>query len=77
MTPEPLAAALDQLAAHHEQIAQLDAREARHFALLNEHFTQLAGMLTNVSHALHDDTAAFARDCTPRAIRDAQACSPP
>jgi hypothetical protein len=61
MSPDPLPAALDQLAAHHEQITQLNAREARHFDWLNEHFTQLAGMLATVASALHDDTAALAR----------------
>jgi hypothetical protein len=61
MTPDPLTAALDQLAADHEQVSQLDAREARHFASLGEQLTQLAAMVTAVASALHDDTAALAR----------------
>jgi hypothetical protein len=61
MTDDALSATLDQLAAHREQIAQLDAREARHFASLAEQLTQLAGMITTVGHALRDDTAAVAR----------------
>jgi hypothetical protein len=61
MTHDPLTAALDQLAAHHEQLSALDAREARHFASLAGQLTQLAGMITAIGHALRDDTAALAR----------------
>ena len=61
MTSDPLTAALDQLAAHHEQISALDAREARHFGSLSEQLTQLAAMIAAIGHALHDDTAALAR----------------
>ena len=34
MTPDPLTAIVDQLAAHGEQLTRLDAREARHHATL-------------------------------------------
>ncbi|MCW2934978.1 MAG: hypothetical protein JWM19_5940 [Actinomycetia bacterium] len=61
MTDDALSATLDQLAAHREQITQLDAREARHFASLGGQLTRLAGMITAVGHALRDDTAAVAR----------------
>jgi len=61
MTTDPLTAALDQLAAHHEQISDLDAREARHFGALSEQLTQLAALIAALGHALHDDTAALAR----------------
>jgi hypothetical protein len=61
MTGDLLTAALDQLAAHHEQISALDAREARHFGSLSEQLTQLAAMIAAVGQALHDDTAALAR----------------
>ena len=61
MTGDLLTAAVDQLAAHREQISQLDAREARHFASLSEQLTQLAAMIAAVGHALRDDTAAVAR----------------
>jgi hypothetical protein len=61
MTRDPFTAALDQLAAHHEQIGQLDAREAAHFTSLAEQLTHLAGLLTTVAQALQDDTAALAR----------------
>src|SRR5260370_29019234 len=61
MTHDPLTAALDQLAAHREQVGELDAREGRHFASLSEQLTQLATMVTAVGHALRDDTAALSR----------------
>ena len=61
MTGDLLTAALDQLAAHREQLSGLDAREARHFASLAEQLTRLVGTITAVGHALRDDTAALAR----------------
>jgi hypothetical protein len=61
MPPDPLAAALDQLAAHHEHISDLDTREAAHFASLSGQLTQLSGMLTALGRTLRDDTAALAR----------------
>jgi hypothetical protein len=61
MTPDPLTAALDQLAAHHEHIAQLDTREAAHFAAIGGQLTRLIGMVTTMSGTLADDTAAMAR----------------
>src|SRR5712691_2752493 len=61
MTSDPLTAALDQLAAHREQVGELDAREARHFASLSEQLTQLASLVAAVGHALCDDAAALAR----------------
>ena len=44
MTSDPLPAILDQLAAHHEQIIQLDAREAGHFATLTSQLTELVDL---------------------------------
>jgi hypothetical protein len=61
MTGDLLAAALDQLAAQREQVAELDAREARHFAALAEQLSQVAGLLAAAGRALADDTAALAR----------------
>jgi hypothetical protein len=61
MTTDPLAAVLDQFAAHREQVGALDAREARHFASLAEQLTQLASMVTTVGQALRDGTAALGR----------------
>jgi hypothetical protein len=60
MTPDPLAAVLDQLAAHAERITELAAREAAHHTASTEQLTQLAGMITTISRTLADDTAALA-----------------
>jgi hypothetical protein len=61
MDQDPLIAALDQLAAHSEQIGQLDTREAGHFASFSGQLVQLTGMVTALSRTLQDDTAALAR----------------
>jgi hypothetical protein len=61
MTADPLPAVLDQLAAHREQLAQLDDREAAHFAAVGEQLTQLADLITTTGRTLADDTAALAR----------------
>jgi hypothetical protein len=62
MTPlDPLPAALDQLAAHREHIAQLDEREATHFAALSGRLTQIADLLTTISGTANDHAAALAR----------------
>jgi hypothetical protein len=59
--PDPLPAALDQLAAHHEHIQQLDEREAAHFAAVSGQLTQIAGLLTTISGTANDHAAALAR----------------
>jgi hypothetical protein len=61
MTPDPLTAALDMLAACREQATDLDTREAAHYAALSGQLSQLAGMITTISRTLADDTAALAR----------------
>jgi hypothetical protein len=61
VTPDPVSAALDQLAAHGEAIAGLDAREAVHYGELSGQVAQLAGMLTTLSRTLAEDAAALAR----------------
>ena len=61
MTPDPLGAALDQLAACRERTAQLDAREAAHYGELSGQLTQLARMVTTLGRTLAEDTAAMAR----------------
>ena len=71
MTPDPLSAALDQLAACRERIADLDAREAAHYGELSGQVAQLAGMVTTISRALAEDTAALARlDALDRQVTD-------
>jgi hypothetical protein len=61
MTPDPLTAALDQLAAHHEKIGHLDAREASHFASLTGQLTHLTDLITTIGRTLQDETAALTR----------------
>jgi hypothetical protein len=61
MTADPLAAVLDQLAAHREHLSQLDDRESSHFAAVSERLTQLAGLITTMGQTLAGDTAALAR----------------
>lgn len=61
MTPDPLIAALDQLAACREHLNDLDTREVGHFAELGGQLSQLAGMVTTITRTLAEDTAALAR----------------
>jgi hypothetical protein len=49
---DPLPAALDQLAAHHERLTVLDGREADHFAALTTRLTGIAGLITGLTTAL-------------------------
>ena len=42
---DPITAALQELAAHHEQLTQLDARETSHFATLTERLTELTDLI--------------------------------
>jgi hypothetical protein len=65
MTPDPLAAALDQLAAHHEHISRLDAREAGHFNSLSGHLTQLTDMITHPTSTGPDDTDRYQPGAAP------------
>src|SRR5689334_15032682 len=61
MTPDPLSAALDQLAACRERVTELETREAAHFGELSGQLSQLAGMVTTISRTLAEDTATLAR----------------
>ena len=61
MTADPLTAVLDQLAAHREQLTQLDDREAAHFTAIGAQLTQLTDLITTTGRTLADDTAALAR----------------
>jgi hypothetical protein len=77
MTDDALSAILDQLAVHREQVTQLDAREARHFASLAEQLTQLNAMITAVGQVLRDDTADLARiEALEQAVTDLAAGLP-
>jgi hypothetical protein len=58
---DPITAALQELAAQHEQLTQLDARETSHFTTLTERLTELTDLITGIGHTLEDDTATLAR----------------
>jgi hypothetical protein len=59
--PDPLPAALDQLAAHRERLAQLDEREAGHFATLSGQLSEIAGLAAGIGAMVKDHAAALAR----------------
>jgi hypothetical protein len=58
---DPITAALQQLADHHEQITQLDARETSHFTALSQRLTELTDLITGIGHSLEDDATVLAR----------------
>ena len=47
-SPDPVTAALDQLAAQREQITGLDDREAGHFAAISGRLTEIADLLNGI-----------------------------
>ncbi len=59
MTQDPLTAALDQLAVHHERISNLDTREASHFAALNSQLSQLINLVTALGSPAPDDADRY------------------
>jgi hypothetical protein len=59
--PDPVTAALDQLATHREHIQQLDEREAGHFAAMSERLTKIADLLTAIGGTVKDHTGALMR----------------
>jgi hypothetical protein len=61
MTADPVRSALNQLAACRAAISRLDARETAHYGDLSDQAAQLAGLVTRISCALAEDTAALAR----------------
>ena len=58
---DPLPAALDQLAAHHERLNLLEGREADHFAALSTRLTGIAGLITGLTTELSGHATALAR----------------
>ncbi len=60
-TNDPITAALQELAAQHEQLTQLDARETSHFTTLSSRLTELTDLITGIGHSLEDDTGVLAR----------------
>jgi hypothetical protein len=58
---DPITAALQELAAHHEQLTQLDARETDHHTTLSERLAELTDLITGIGHTLEGDAAVLAR----------------
>jgi len=58
---DPITAALQELAAQHEQLTQLDARETGHFTALSSRLTELTDLITGLGHTLVDDGTVLAR----------------
>jgi len=58
---DPNTGLLDQFAAHREQLAQLDAREAEHHAALRGQLTELADQTAGISRTLQEYSAAITR----------------
>jgi hypothetical protein len=70
-TNDPITAALQELAAQHEQLTQLDARETSHFTTLSSRLTELTDLVTGIGHSLEDDTGVLARfEALDRQITD-------
>ena len=59
--PDPLPAALDQLAAHHERLSVLEGREGDHFAALTARLTGITGLITGLTTTVSGQAAALAR----------------
>lgn len=57
----PLAAVLDQLAAHREHIEQLDRRETDHYAGISTRLAEVADLVTAIGSTLHDHHTALVK----------------
>jgi hypothetical protein len=71
MAPDPVAAALAELAAFRDHLTALDSRESAHHTALSGQLAQLAGMITTINRTQAEDTAALARlDDLARQVAD-------
>jgi hypothetical protein len=71
MTPDPLAAALAELAAFRDLLTALDGRESAHHVELLGQLTRLADMITTINRTLAEDIVAVARvDALDRQVAD-------
>jgi hypothetical protein len=61
MTPDPLPGVLAKLAAHHDQITELDTRETSHHTAVTERLTQITDLVTAIRRLLDDHQAALTR----------------
>jgi hypothetical protein len=57
----PVTAALAQLAAHHEQLTQLDTRETGHHAAVTERLAEITDLVTAIRCLVDDHQAELAR----------------
>jgi hypothetical protein len=62
---DPITAIVDQLAAHTEQLARLDTREADHHAALTRQLADLTGQAAAIGRAVEEHAAALARLAAP------------
>jgi len=60
-TPDPIAAALDQLAAHDEQIAWLDHREAGHHTAITERLDELVEFTARIGRTVEEHAFTLTR----------------
>ncbi len=58
---DPITAALQELAAQHEQITHLDARETDHFTAVSRRLAELTDLITGIGRTLERDGAVLAR----------------
>jgi hypothetical protein len=58
---DPITAALAKLAAHHEQLTELDDRETGHFTALSGRLAELTDLITGIARTLERDGAVLAR----------------
>jgi hypothetical protein len=58
---DPLRAALDQLAAHGEQITQLDTRETAHYTALTGRLDEITGLVTGIGGTPREHAALLTR----------------
>jgi hypothetical protein len=71
VSPNPVSAALDRLADCRVAITGLDARETAHYRELSDQAARVTGLVTTISQALAEDTAALARlDDLDRQVTD-------
>jgi hypothetical protein len=72
MTPDPITAALDQLAAHHDQIAMLDRREGDHFSAIGGRLTEISDLVARIGRIVQDHQGTLAKlTDSPPGDRDA------
>jgi hypothetical protein len=74
---DPLAAIVDQLAAHTEQLTRLDTREADHHAEAGSRLAELAGQTASLGHIVREHAAALGHLTAPSpSDRDADGYHP-